>query len=57
MKVYCDVVECKNCKNGMCEHRNKTGEAAIKLHMSWTGRFICTNIEEDEEDLLDKIVD
>ena len=57
MKVYCDVVECKNCKKDICEHRYKTGEAAIKLHMNWTGRLICTNIEEDEEDLLDKIVD
>lgn len=51
MRVYCDRVECKNCKNGICENRFATGEEAIKLHENWMGEFICTDfVEEADED-------
>lgn len=50
MRVYCDRVECKNCKGGLCVNRFPTGEEAIKLHENWTGAFICTDFEEEEEE-------
>ena len=49
MRVYCDRVECKNCKNGICKNKFPTGEEAIKLHENCMGQFICTDFEEDEE--------
>ena len=51
MRVYCDRVECKNCKDGICKNRFPTGEEAIKLHENWMGEFICTDfVEEADED-------
>ena len=49
MRVYCDRVECKNCKDGICKNKFPTGEEAIKLHENWMGQFICTDFEEDDE--------
>ena len=50
MTVYCDVVECKHCKDGECENRFATGEEAIKLHMNCYGELICTDYVEIEEE-------
>ena len=52
MRVYCDVLECINCKEGECTNRFDTGEEAISLHENIFGRLICTDYkaEAEEED-------
>ena len=51
MRVYCDRMDCKNCKGGICENRFETGEEAITLHENCFGVLICTDfVEEAEED-------
>jgi len=51
MRVYCDVIECENCNNGICVNKFDTGEEAIKLHMNCMGEFICTDMDIPEEEL------
>ena len=48
MKVYCDRMECKNCKDGICENIFYTGEKAIKLHENCFGVLVCTDFVEEE---------
>lgn len=51
MRVYCDRMDCKNCKGGICKNRFETGEEAIKLHENCFGELMCTDfVEEAEED-------
>lgn len=51
VRVYCDVLECINCKEGKCTNKFDTGEEAISLHENWMGEFICTDfVEEADED-------
>ena len=52
MRVYCDVLECINCKEGKCENKFETGEEAISLREDIFGKLICTDYkaEAEEED-------
>ena len=50
MTVYCDVFECKHYNNGYCTNKFPTGEEAVKMHETWMGTFICTNMDITEEE-------
>lgn len=50
MIVYCDVFECKHYNNGYCTNKFPTGEEAVKMHETWMGTCICTNMDITEEE-------
>lgn len=49
MIVYCDIRECANNENGMCNNQTEIGEEAISLHENVFGELICTDYEAMDE--------
>ena len=48
MTVYCEDIECKHNKDGVCENRFDTGQEAIILVGTIGGQVICSD-QADEE--------
>lgn len=48
MIVYCDLMECKQNKDGKCNNRWPIGTEAISIKESYIGQPICSDFEEDE---------